>query len=34
VLGSMSRVLAVESRPGGPVYFSESTAIDVLGLAG
>jgi len=27
-------MLAVESRPGGPVYFSDSTAIYVLGLAG
>jgi glucose/arabinose dehydrogenase len=29
-----SGVLAVESRPGGPVYFSDSTAIYVLTMAG
>jgi len=27
-------VLAVESRPGGPVYFSDSTSIYVLTMAG
>ena len=27
-------VLAVESRPGGPVYFSDSTGIYVLTMAG
>jgi hypothetical protein len=27
-------VLAVESRPGGPVYFSDSTPIYVLTMAG
>jgi hypothetical protein len=34
VIDHTSGVLAVESRPGGPVYFSDSTSIYVLTMAG
>lgn len=34
VIDHTAQVLAVESRPGGPVYFSDATAIYVLTMAG